>query len=200
MSPGTHTIGDHQPTFDGPFGDVRDRLSLLPVHGGGYWSTDLFTVKHELLAAEYADARSIFEIGALVGEFLVTALDACPDADRVGWVDSEVHTPGSNVLCGENIRAAFPGEDHARRHWTHVRELPYGRLPQYDVVQVDGEHSMHACIADLTVAYGLRPSVILVDDYGVIAAVREAVDLWAGYMGFDVQELVSINGTAVIRP
>jgi len=201
-----HSIGRPETDTDpGPYGDVRDVLAALPHHRGGeYWRTDMFPVKHAYLAEHAPDARSVFEFGALVGYFLVTALDACPGIERVAWVDSELHTPGSNLLCEANVRAALADRLGVRLNAWSTSVLSYLAAShwrkRYDVVQVDGEHSLHACLVDLSLALAMRPKLILVDDTDAIAEVREAVELFAGYVGLEPEYHATVNGFAVLRP
>lgn len=148
------------------FGDVRDRLIALPHHpwpdpatGGHYVTSDIFPTKHRVLQQLAPKAVSVFEIGALVGYFLVTACDALAGVERVGWIDNETYLPGSNRMCGENLEAAFP----------YVAQLSPPALidgwpPSWDVVHVDGDHSYDWCLHDLRGALGHDPMLIVVDD------------------------------------
>lgn len=204
------------------YGDIRDTLVQLPHNPwGGYPGTyvvsDIFPTKWELLQREASDATSVFEFGALMGYFLVTALDACPRITRVGWVDTELHSPNSNRLCCENINAWLrigktPHGKRGRieRRWfdktypdvlAHILHTRGAEAPaQYDVVHVDGEHTYHACMIDLTLGLAMNPRLLLVDDYQAIGEVRSATDDFARYMGLQVEEVTTANGLAVIRP
>lgn len=183
----------------GPYGDVRDVLAGLPHHqGGAYWQTDIFPRKHAYLREHAPQARSVFEFGALVGYFLVTALDACPGIARVSWLDNELHTPESNRMTRENLDAVGRVGEHL---WTDtVRDVVSDDCEQYDIVHVDGEHTLHACLVDLGLALAMRPKLILVDDTDAISEVREAVELFSGYVGLESEYHDTVNGFAVLRP
>jgi hypothetical protein len=111
----------------------------------------------------------VFEFGALLGFFLVTALDAAPTIERVGWVDDESHTLGSNDLCRENIRslviAGPPQRGYSAEWWTSGDELDTLQHQQWDLVQVDSDHSFEGCLFDLNVALAMQPRWIMVDDW-----------------------------------
>lgn len=225
----THHIGGEQP--DGgpaaPFGDIRDLIEALPEHAGGtgYRTSDIFTEKHRWLRENVPDARSVFEFGALCGYFLVTALDACPKIDTVGWCDNELHTPGSNEMVWRNLAETLRARDahddptvdveewaDARvriandRHdiecswWTSPRDLEITEAMRFDVVQVDGEHTYRAALIDLTLAFAMRPRAILVDDSHAIAEVKAAIEDFRGYLGLEAEWFETVNGFAVIRP
>lgn len=199
-------------------GDIRDVLEALPHHpwadhanGDHYVSSDIFPTKWEVLRREVPDARSVFEFGALVGYFLVTALDACPKIERVAWVDVEIAHPDSNDLCAANVVAASKGrKPFPRSRWfdkTHPHVLAHllytdgeARPAQYDVVHVDGDHSYKGCLIDLTLGLAMNPQLLLVDDYQAIGEVRAATDDFAQHMGLTVEAFETVNGLAVIRP
>lgn len=204
------------------YGDIRDRLVRLP-HGdpyGGmsYVRDDLFTVRHELIRKLDPQPTSVFEFGALVGYFLVTALDAAPSIVDVGWVDNESHSPGSNEMCSENVRSVRPDLEDV--FWWRDRDFipsrdPDSGEPQYDLVAVDSDHSYDGALADLRAAHRLNPHTIMVDDWtagshgdDIHAAVEtflnEEADDWEGgdgvgaAWGYDLAEYVTVNGLAVL--
>lgn len=220
------------------YGDIRDTLVALPHHpwpdhanGAHYVTSDIFPVKHELLVA-FADSledwekpSSIFEIGALCGYFLVTALDALTKAGchvgHIGWIDPETALPGSNVMVVENLAAATetrianlssshadlsrPGGGWTDLSWKAsvadvLEVVQVWDDVHADVVHVDGDHSYAACLVDLGVAIALEPKIILVDDYQALGEVRSATDDFARQMGLTVEEVTTVNGLAVIQP
>ncbi len=190
------------------YGDIRDRLVALPHNpwgstAGTYVESDLFVVKHEVLAELVPDARSVFEIGALYGHFLVTAIDACPDIFRIGWVDNEAHTAGSNDLVRANLRAA--GYEWESLWWTSVADAAndgfgMGHGERFDVVHVDGAHSYAAAIVDMSLSLAMNPKVILVDDTIAIDEVHAAVVDFCAYVGLEPSWHETVNGFAVIQP
>jgi hypothetical protein len=192
------------------FGDIRDRLTELPYppnDGTAYALTDLFTVRHEIIRGLTPAPRSVFEFGALLGFFLVTALDAAPTIRRAGWVDDESHTPGSNDLCRANIR-------HSRRstpmgsYWGHEWRTNRGDLAslehqQWDLVQVDSDHSFEGCLLDLEIASAMNPRWIMVDDWTAIThrqPIRAAVRTWLEetHGDWELSEHHTQNGLALL--
>jgi hypothetical protein len=153
-----------------PYNDVRQVLYDLPNHtngGNSYAWTDLFTVRAEILKSMRPQPYSVFEFGALTGYFPVCAVHTCPTIKRVGWVDNEAHTEGSNKMCAENLSSVRSG---LRLRWWHSREAfqatyDAGGVDPYDVVSVDSGHTYQDCLDDLRCASWLQPRLIMVDDW-----------------------------------
>lgn len=203
-------VGPAVPPYPDSFGDVRDVLRALPYppdDGTRYaLDTDIFTVRHALIRALDPQPRSVFEFGALLGFFLVTALDAAPSIAKVGWADTEQHTPDSNRLCDANLRdyCVSHSRPDTEVWWDNPhRALAFNPPRPYDLVHVDGDHTDAGCLLDLARASMLKPRVIMVDDWlaethrhDVQSAVRmwlrEQVPLWR----LDVYE--TRNGLAVL--
>ena len=184
----------------GPFGDVRDVITAAPNWGGhGYATSDIFTVRHQLIRELDPQPESVFEFGALFGYFLLAAVNAAPSIKRVGWVDVELDVPESNRFCAENL--ADYCEKHDRElavfYETQTRRcLEFGGA---DLVQVDGAHSYPDCLTDLVWALELAPRTVFVDDYAVIDGVRRATDEFAAWHGVQVEYHETVNGLAVLR-
>lgn len=197
-------------------GDIRDLLEALPHHpdgGHGYKTLPkLFPVRHRLIREFDPSPRSVFEFGALVGYFLVTALDAAPSIERVGWVDNEHHTPGSNLFCEVNVCArgydgqVWYGFNRADVFTdpTLARERETFGL-RYDLVQVDATHTYGECYADLCAAAALQPRWIFVDDWdahakGVQPAVAEFLEHARVFYDaeFELETHETENGLAVL--
>lgn len=185
-----------------PYGDIRDTLAALPhfdpaLHG--YAVMDLFTTRWQLIRDLDPQPLSVFEFGALVGYFLVTAADAAPTIHDVGWIDNEAHTAGSNKLCREDMEHYARG--HGRDFWlwhdtAQTRSADFGHA---DIVAVDAGHSYTDCFTDLEWARALTPRVIFVDDYKAIEPVRDATDAFARANGLEVEYHDTVNGLAVLR-
>jgi hypothetical protein len=182
------------------YGDVRDLFRDIPSPGGSYPFLDLFTVRHAVLRELVPDATSVFEFGAHGGHFLITAIDACPKITRVAWCDNESYLAGSNRLAAASIRHVFDDRELSLRWFDHTLKAAAQRS-QYDIVQVDGDHSMFGCCTDLAIALTMRPKIIMVDDFNAEphAQVRLATERFAQYVGVEIDEYVTVNGLGVIR-
>lgn len=186
------------------YGDIRDVLQALPhpPHDGtAYALTDLFTVRHEIIRQLDPQPTSVFEFGTLFGYFLVTALDAAPSIDRVGWVDNETHTPGSNQIALANVTATRPDIDPI---YVYDRgDAGPALFQSWDLVQVDSDHSFEGCLFDLNVALAMQPRWIMVDDWiaeGHRQAIKAAVQTWLKEAPGEwrLDEYVTQNGLAVL--
>jgi hypothetical protein len=174
--------------------DVRETLANLPhppTQAMRYaLDTDIFVVRHEIIRALDPPPRSVFEFGALYGFFLVTALDAAPSIGRVGWVDNESHTPGSNQKCLENVLSVRP-------------DVELITAATADLMHVDGDHSFAGCLADLRTAALLGTRTLMVDDWTAElhrADIRSAVDewLWEEPASWRLDVYETANGLAVL--
>jgi len=183
-----------------PFGDVRDVL-LASKHWGdpghGYAMSDIFTVRHRLIR-ELAP-KSVFEFGALVGYFLMTALDAAPSIERIGWIDTEKDCPESNRICLENLQDYLHTHDRGGDIFFAEQTRRCLEFRQADLVQVDAAHSYPDCLTDLIWAMELSPQTIFVDDYMAIDGVKRATDEFAAWQGLEVEYHPTVNGLAVLR-
>lgn len=186
--------------------DIRDVLKQLPYppdDATRYALTDLFTVRHKIIRGLDPQPRSVFEFGALKGFFLVTALDAAPSIEIVGWVDNEQHTPGSNLMVEVNLDSIT---DRCAIEWWRDRgDVPAGL--QFDLVQVDSDHSYAGCLADLEAAAKLEPSWIMVDDWiseTHIADIQAATLDWVDEqqhihrVRWELTEHQTVNGLALL--
>lgn len=194
--------------LEGPYGDVRDVLAALPYppasgFGTSYALTDLFTVRHRLIKAMNPAPKSVWEFGALYGYFLVTSLSAQPDMHLVGWVDNQSNDEESNKKCIANLESMLEHKLHYfRMSCCTDREDAWG---QWDLVQVDGDHSYEGCRSDLEIAARLRPLYIMLDDWTAgphTDAVQSATMDWLGEqppMSWELTEHETVNGLALLR-
>lgn len=124
--------------------------------------------------------RSILEIGVRAGYSALAFLTAVPDARYLG-LDANTDTHGG-----------FHGAiDHARRllapFEAEVREqtsaefatTPAQSVGPFDLIHVDGDHSLAGCTFDLALARRVGCRHLLVDDYTGIVDVRTACDRFA---------------------
>jgi len=144
-----------------------------------------------------ADLRilSCFEFGGHFGFGLVTWLHTFPEITWAGWCDNERAFTGSNLACGENVRA-YLGERRVQLWWCEVPTEALGR--KADLVMVDGDHGYGSCLIDLTLALSMKPKVILVDDLQ-LGGVDQAVRDFSAYSGLRFDSYPVAAGTAVFR-
>lgn len=195
------------------YGDVRDVLAGLPHHhGGNHYMLDdtIFPVRERIIRSLDPQPRSVFEFGALVGYFLVTALHAAPSIERVGWIDNESHTPGSNELCFANVcsvprGAKTIGNGRGEARWALSRDAVTwnGFELGYDLVQVDADHSYPECLADLHAADQLQARWIFVDDWTAEVHAEDVQLATFTFMaesrsGWGLVEYKTTNGLAVL--
>lgn len=126
---------------------------------------DCYEMKFAL--ARLIRPRSILEIGVRAGYSALALLTASPEATYLG-LDNDSDTHGGfrgAIDHARRILADYPAEilevssaDYAARLSAN------GTRPTFDLVHVDGDHSLTGCLADLRLASALGPRVILVDD------------------------------------
>jgi len=161
----------------GPFWSVLEpRLHPQDQPAPATWRP-CYEVKFAL--ARLIRPRSILEIGVRAGYSALAFLTACPEASYVG-IDNNGDMHGG-------FRGAL---DHARELLApfqavllEMTSAAYGEQLRhdpdqsaFDLVHVDGDHSLAGCLADLRLADRLQPRVILVDDVLGIPEVQSACD------------------------
>jgi predicted O-methyltransferase YrrM len=141
--------------------------------------------------AQLLRPSSILEFGVRTGYAAFAFLSACPQAKYVG-IDNNSDTHGGFSGAINHARSILEGFDATiieRSSDDYIRSLQedqtdqaprrYAGLPRFDLIHVDGDHSLQGCLADMESAAGLHPRTILVDDYFGIPEVHEACDRFA---------------------
>lgn len=141
--------------------------------------------------AQLLRPASILEFGVRAGYSAFAFLSACPQARYVG-IDNNSDTHGGFSGAIEHAKSILTGFDVTILEQSssdylqsilaggdnHLPEQS-GRWPEFELVHVDGDHSMQGCLEDLHAAVHFRPRAILVDDYFGIPEVHEACDRFA---------------------
>jgi hypothetical protein len=158
--------------------------------------------KHDIAYA--LRPRSILEIGVRYGYSAHAFISGCPEVDYTG-VDS--NDPAHNAM-GEPtlawakamLTATLPEAiGHLAMVQLNTRERPLpGRLGLYDLVHIDADHSYNGCLDDLRKAWPECGRAVLVDDYGSIPSVQDAVATFIRDTGATVLQTSGLLGDALI--
>ena len=155
-------------TFWSEFRKVVHPIDLpIPESWRSYYGT-LFTLAKELAP------RRICEIGVRAGYSAYAMLSANPDAYLLG-IQADWDEAHENTHCGRKglYQHAIRITSGFRSDILIVNSLQIRRLPQFDLVYVDGDHTFDGCLCDLRLAAQSAPQ-ILVDDFCSMESVRLA--------------------------
>ncbi|MBI3861039.1 MAG: FkbM family methyltransferase [Planctomycetia bacterium] len=160
------------PIYLQPAPGENEYLSLLAgrLHADdrGHWEAwrpyyqVLYRIAHSL------QARRVIEFGVRCGYSTLAFFSAVPGAKVVGY-DAALEQPSASYLShAENL---VTGHD-----FRLIRADTQGldRISPCDLIFLDGDHSYLGCLRDLELAYW-SAAAILVDDYGPLPEVRDAV-------------------------
>ncbi len=124
--------------------------------------------------------RRIVEIGCRAGYSAWTMLRASPGASVLS-IDLNVDPATGNSHGGYLDAWRHAARINAGRDWTLLIADSHrlDRLPEADLVYVDGDHEYSGCFADLILAERSGARAILCDDYSTAdLPVRAAIDAW----------------------
>ena len=142
--------------------------SQLHADDRGFW--ECWRPYYQLLyrIAHSLQARNVIEFGVRCGYSDLAFFSAVPDAKVVGY-DAALERQSADYL-------AYAERMLAGRDFRLIRADTQGldRIPPCDLIFLDGDHSYAGCVRDLELAYW-SASAILVDDYGPLPEVRDAV-------------------------
>jgi cephalosporin hydroxylase len=138
--------------------------------------------KHDIAWA--LNPKRILEIGVRYGYSAHAFLSACPDAKYQG-IDSD--DPRHNAMGEPTLAWA---ETMLRQSLLNGSDYGYGivmtkmdtqkcpfqhRGDPFDLVHIDADHSYSGCLSDLRRTWSMCARAVVVDDYGSIASVQDAV-------------------------
>ena len=175
--------------FDGSIYYPKDKVFF----GLGSQQFRQYEVKYEI--CRQVAPKKIAEIGVRAGYSGWTFLQACPDAEYIGFdavggdrFEKLKHWHGASF----DPKTKEPDMEYAK--WAISLFEPYNaklicmdtqkvdslEVEGIDLFHVDGDHSFEGCHRDLDLASRtLSPGgCLLVDDYDYLKTVRRAVDTW----------------------
>ena len=141
---------------------------------------EMYRVKFAV--AKRLEPASILEIGVRAGYSALAFLQACPRAQYLGLDADEGEYGGVTGYMAEARARLEPYNAVVMRCNTQERPVDpevLSVMQGYELVHVDGDHSYHGCLRDITLAVHCGARWILVDDYDFIPAVRQACDVAA---------------------
>ena len=175
-------------------------LSLVPaavyadVQGTQYeWAP----VQHSwyYAVAKLFKPASILEIGVMHGQSLAAMLLGAGQCIGEGW-DTEGYEPGSNAvaifnlkLCGLENRSAIFKRDSQKET----------RLPAFDLIHVDGEHSYNGAMHDLLMAARSAKLILFDDIFHLPDCKRALADFMASPKVELLCEIPTQTGMALIK-
>jgi cephalosporin hydroxylase len=155
--------------------------------------------KHDIAFA--INPSSILEIGVRYGYSAHAFLSACPDAHYIGvdCDDGVLNAMGEPTLewaAGMVKRTTGVTADELLRMNTQTAQIP-GDCHSA-LVHVDADHSFSGCLGDLHQAWRLCSRAVLVDDYGSIATVQDAVHAFVRESGATLLQTPGFLGDALL--
>ena len=140
-----------------------DHRPHLPLHLADYYYTDEFMMRYasfKAAVAEQLQPNSIIEIGVGVGVSALAFLYGAPNATYLG-IDNDCESNRDFPVKPSEFVKKLLGD----RGRIEVRDsTTIDRLPQVDLVHVDGAHDYDSCYLDVLLAWRSNARWILVDD------------------------------------
>jgi len=140
-----------------------DHRPFLPPDVPDYYQTNQFRLGYAAFKREVAavlQPSSIIEIGVGIGVSALAFLDGAPNATYVG-IDNDCESNRDFPVKPSEFVKKLLGD----RGRIEVRDsTKIDRLPQVDLVHVDGAHDYDSCYLDVLLAWRSNARWILVDD------------------------------------
>ena len=144
-------------------GSTYDHVPYLPLGLPEYYYTNDFRIGYAAFKAAVAaqiHPQSIIEIGVGVGVSALAFLYGCPTATYLG-IDNDCESNRDFPVKPSEFVKKLLGD----RGRIEVKDsTKIDRLPQVDLVHVDGAHDYDSCYLDVLLAWRSNARWILVDD------------------------------------
>lgn len=129
--------------------------------------------------ARLLQPRRMLEIGVRAGYSALVFLLAVPEASYLG-IDANSETHGGfqgAIRHARRVLEPFHAEVREQSSAAYAETLPpVADATRFDLIHIDGDHSLSGCSFDLRLARRIGGRHLLVDDYGAISDVRAACD------------------------
>jgi cephalosporin hydroxylase len=167
----------------------------------------IYQTKYQIARA--LQPSRIFEIGVRAGYAAAAFLAAMPTAHYVG-IDKDDGSHGGVVGYLDHARAMLPGrypkavvELHAwdSGDFSIMRRLSIGYAQSFNLVHVDGEHTVAGCLRDLWLSCELVATrgYLLVDDYDLLNEVHNAADQFLTVTQYEALYVPTPHGDMLIQ-
>ena len=123
--------------------------------------------------------RRLLEIGVRTGYSALAFLLAVPEASFLG-IDANRETHGGfrgAIGHARRVLEPFHAEVREQTSADYAETVsPVAHAARFDLIHIDGDHSLSGCSFDLRLARRIGGRHLLVDDYDAIPDVRDACD------------------------
>lgn len=137
------------------------------------WTSDGNCYEWYYATGKLFQPKHILEIGVRFGySVYAIALGAGKVKVIDGW-DTEEYVKGSNEIAQNAIAERLPNTKVVVRNINSQGVESLGR--SYDLISIDGDHSVQGTLHDLRLSLG-KCKVVITDDYDFLGSVKEAVD------------------------
>lgn len=164
---------------------------------------EYYKIKYEMCKKQ--NPKLIAEIGVRAGYSAWTFLQACPDAQYIGFdANNGTHggAGGEDGKFFEWTKTILVGYDYDLIEMDTQKTRDLG-MHGVDFFHVDGDHTIEGVQHDLDLAFDTlsNDGLLVVDDITYLETVREGVGRWLKRMNFEAvsEFLPSLRGEMLIR-